>query len=215
MKFFYLALFVLLSACKPDASNLESEGPKGVAETAWEVTPVLPGSKAPSFEALRPTGENFRFDSYSLRQGAILVFYRGGWCPYCNRQLAALQEVDDELVAMGYDLYFLSADSPARLSEGSLGPDVPFSLLSDNTMAVSTSYGIAYKVEQETIDRYKEGGLDLAEEAGYSHYLLPAPSVFVVDSAGIIQFQYTNPDFRVRLNNELLTTAARVFASVD
>ena len=217
---FAILLVLAFSACSEPMAESEGEGlapgwADGAAATASEVHPLLPGLDAPAFSALTREGEPFLFRPDTLSQGAILVFYRGGWCPYCNRQLAELQEIDDALVALGYDLYFLSADSPARLSEGSLGPDLPFTLLSDNKMDVSKQYGVAYKVDQGTIDRYKKGGLDLAEEAGYAHYLLPAPSVFIVDQTGKIVFQYTNPDYRVRVNNEVLLTAARVFAMTD
>lgn len=212
----FLLAFVFSSCQDPKVQEVlvsdldQAEWMIGAASSAEEVHPLLPGMRAPSFEALQKDGSVFQFDPNSRKKGAIIIFYRGGWCPYCNRQLMELQSIDDELVEMGYELLFLSADSPARLSEGSLSDDVPFSLLSDAKMDVAKKFGVAFRVDDATIERYKKSGLDLAEEAGYGHYLLPAPSAFIVDPEGVIRFQYTNPDYRIRLNSELLITAARV-----
>ena len=69
--------------------------------------------------------------------------------------------------------------------------------------------GIAFRVDRETADRYKENGLDLTERSGYDHLLLPVPSVFLVDTDGIIHFQYVNPDYKVRISGNLLLAAAK------
>jgi len=184
----------------------------GAAATAEEVHPLLPGMTAASFTAHTADGSSFEFDVQSRQQKSILIFYRGGWCPYCNRQLMDLRKIDDDLVNLGYDLFFISADRPAKLSEGSLSDDPPYTLLSDNTLDVAKAYGIAFKVDEETVSRYKRGGLDLEDASGYSHHLLPAPSVFLLDEEGLIQFQYTNPNFRVRVSPKLLLSAAEIYS---
>lgn len=181
----------------------------GAAAAADEVHPLLPGMRAASFSAELADGSVFRFDAESRDQGAILIFYRGGWCPYCNMQLSDLRNIDDELVSLGYDLYYISADRPEKLSEGSAEENPPYTLISDNELDVAKAYGIAYKVDEDLVARYLKGGLDLEDASGHSHHLLPAPSAFVIDSEGIIQFQYTNPDYRVRVNGEVLLAAAR------
>lgn len=182
-----------------------------VAPNAESANPLMPGMAAASFETLTSEDESFVFDSSVLERPAILVFYRGGWCPYCSMQLSELRKIDRQLADMGYDLLFLSADRPAKLREGSLGDDVPITLLSDSTMQIAQSYGIAFHVAESTLNRYLESGLDLAEEAGADHGILPVPSVFFVGSDGKINFQYSNPDYRVRISHELLLAAAEIF----
>jgi len=206
---------LLLAGCSDNekaasVNGLDTDWMVGAAATAEDVHPLLPGMNAPSFTAKMRDGSEYIFDADSLQKPAVVIFYRGGWCPYCSRQLMELQDIDQDLVEMGYDLLLISADSPERLSEGVVSDDVPFTLLSDARMDVSKAFGIAYRVDDATIQRYMESGLDLAEEAGYGHYLLPAPSAYIIDSNGLIQFQYTNPNYRVRIKSELLTTAAQL-----
>ena len=183
----------------------------GIAPDAESANPLMPGMTAQSFETRTSTDESFVFDSSQMDRPAIIVFYRGGWCPYCSMQLSELRKIDVELVDMGYDLLFLSADRPAKLREGSLGDDVPITLLSDSTMQIALSYGIAFHVAESTLNRYLESGLDLAQESGVGHGVLPVPSVFVVGTDGQIKFQYSNPDYRQRISGELLMAAAEIY----
>jgi len=182
-----------------------------VPMAAEDVSPLLPGTEAPSFTVLTSESETLEFNTTSLERPAVLLFYRGGWCPYCNQQLSGLRGADDQLAEMGYDLFYLSADKPEKLREGSLGDDVPFVLLADDMLKVSQAYGVAFRLEDELVERYKSRGLDLAEAAGADHRMLPAPSIFVIGTDGLIKFQYTNPNYRERIDPALLLAAGEIF----
>ena len=197
------------AGCTGGTVEPEDDWMTGAAKTAEEVRPLLPGMKAPDFEAQLSDGSTFLFDADLRESPSILVFYRGGWCPYCNRQLMSLRTIDDELVEMGYDLFFLSADRPEKLAEAPDTMEVRYTLVSDNELDVSKAFGIAFRLDDATIERYSNGGPDLIDASGYDHFLLPAPSIFIVDTTGVIQFQYTNPNYRVRLDNNVLLAAAK------
>ena len=179
---------------------------------AYDVRPLFPGMKAPFFETKDAANETYTFDPEAPEAPVVMAFYRGGWCPYCNLQLEELREMDEELVSLGYDLLFLSADRPAVLSQDSVEDNPPYRLLSDSTMSIAKDFGIAFRLPDATVERYRSRGLDLAEESGSDHRLLPAPSVFIIGSDGEIKFQYTNPDYRRRIPGPLLLEAARIFS---
>ncbi len=83
-------------------------------------------------------------------------------------------------------------------------------LLSDSTMAGAIAFGIAFKVADKTYNAYKDRfKLDLEERSGQKHHLLPVPSVFLVGTDGKIKFEYVNPDYKVRLEPEILLAAAK------
>ena len=63
----------------------------------------------------------------------------------------------------------------------------------------------------KTAEKYKKWGIDLEKASGYKHHYLPVPATYVVGINGIIQFQYTNPDYKVRLDPELLVAAAKSY----
>lgn len=83
-------------------------------------------------------------------------------------------------------------------------------LLSDSQMCASLAFGVAYKVDDATLAQLKGHGVDLEEASGEAHHLLPVPAVFVAGSDGVIQFTYANPDYKVRLNPDVLLAAVRV-----
>ncbi len=139
----------------------------------------------------------------------VLIFYRGGWCPYCNTQLAGLREIETQVVQLGYQIIAVSPDRPEKLRESLQKHNMNYLLLSDSKMDAATAFGIAYEVDDETSQKYSQYGIDLENVSGEKHHLLPVPSVFIISKDGKIKFHYVNPDYKIRIDPELLLTAAR------
>ena len=174
-----------------------------------QVHPPLLGTPLPDI-ALRDTqGEAVNLRELIGQAPAVLVFYRGGWCPYCNIQLSQLRLSFPGLRALGYKLIAISPDSPESL-RATLG-DMPleYTLLSDSELAAIAALGIGFRVDDPTLEKYKGYGIDLEQASGTTHHVLPVPAVFVVDAQGIIQFHYVNPDYRIRVPGSLILEAAR------
>jgi len=183
-----------------------------VPNTAEEVQPLAEGSPAPAFVVRKPDGADWRFDPGGLRSPVMLIFYRGGWCPYCNAHLAALREAETELKQMGFEVLFLSADRPETLHASLKEPVPGYTLLSDSRMQAARAFGIAFRVDDATVRRYREHGIDLEAASGETHHELPVPAVFLVDQRGVIRFVHANPDYKVRISATELLAAARHFS---
>jgi len=178
---------------------------------ASDVQPLLPGMQAPAFEVLSVEGRPVRFDPEYMQKPLVLIFFRGGWCPYCNLHLAELRKAEGELKEMGFDIWFISIDRPELLYDSLEQPDVGYTILSDSGLEATRAFGLAFKVTDEMVERYKTYDIDLEAASGESHHVLPAPSTFIIASDGVIRFQYTNPDYAVRLHPSVLTAAARAY----
>lgn len=208
MKFLNTLLFALVFSATASA--------KDYFDTAEQVTPLLPGMSIPAFTALTPAGETIKFDPDNLDKPFVLTFYRGGWCPYCNAHLGEMRSMEKKLIEMGFDVFFISPDQPSFLLESLKDQDLKaelkseqgHQLLSDASMEISKAFRIAFKVDDETVEKYKQWGIDLAKASGHDHHLLPAPAVFVVGQDGVIQFQYVNPDYKIRLAPSILHSVA-------
>jgi len=178
-----------------------------------QVTPLLPGMSIPAFTAKRPNGETVTFNPQQLNKPFVLTFYRGGWCPYCNTHLGEMRLAEQQLTDMGFEVFFISPDQPSFLIESlkdqELKDNITYQLLSDATMEVAKAFNIAFKVPAETVEKYKQWNIDLEKASGHDHHLLPAPATFLVGKNGIIQFQYVNPDYKIRLAPEILLAAAK------
>ncbi|HTV51539.1 MAG TPA: peroxiredoxin-like family protein [Steroidobacteraceae bacterium] len=183
-----------------------------LAPSAQAARPLQVGNRAPDFTARRADGSRYEFSAAHLGQPYVLIFYRGGWCPYCNLQLADLHLVEPRLRKAGFGVIFLSTDRPALLYSSLKESDIDYTLLSDPELQAAQAFHIAFHLDDQQYADQLKWGVDLEQTTGTKAHALPVPSVFIVDASGIIRFVYSNPDFRVRLKAQELWRAALPFA---
>jgi len=212
MKILSTILVCLLCIIGP--AGLAAEGQRtDIHAEATAVRPLLPGMRAPAFQVRDARGAPVAFDPDHLEKPLVLTFFRGGWCPYCNLHLAELRKAEAELEQMGFDIWFLSVDRPELLYESLEQPDIGYAVLSDAGLEATRAFGLAFRVPDELVEKYLTYGVDLEAVSGQDHHVLPVPSTFIVGSDGVIQFQYSNPDYKVRLHPDVLLAAARAYAN--
>jgi peroxiredoxin len=182
------------------------------APDAEAVRALRVGEHAPDFTAKRADSTSYVFSAGHLERPCILIFYRGGWCPYCNAQLADLRVVEPKLRASGFEVVFVSTDRPELLYASLKTQDITYTLLSDPQLRAAQAFHIAFHLDDKQYAEELKWGVDLEKTTGTKDHALPVPSVFIIDTTGIIRFVYSNPDFRVRLGAEALWKAAAPFA---
>lgn len=180
-----------------------------IASSAAEARPLRRGATAPAVKLIAVEGNVVDLGAAFSAKPTILVFYRGSWCPFCNKQLAALGEAQDELTALGYQILAISPDTAEGLKAMAGKNHLNYQLLSDHEMSASAAYGVAFKVPAETEKTYKQYGIALASIPGGEGTWLPVPAVFIVDRTGVVRFAYSNPDYKTRLKNTDLILAAK------
>ena len=187
----------------------EMQTRKPVAATAAKICPAQEGTKIPAAFIKTIAGTNVSLSAIIAQKPTVLIFYSGGWCPYCNLQLEQLQKIEKQLVNLGYQIVALSADRPEKLQETSQNKKINYRLFSDSAMNAAQALGIAFHVDDVTVDKYKKFGLDIEEASGEKHHLLPVPAAFVLKTDGTVVFAYVNPDYKVRVQPEVLLAAAK------
>jgi len=189
-----------------------------VAQTAAEIRPLGAGDPAPHFTVETVSNERFDFDPRNLERPAILIAFRGGWCPYCNMHLSELRHAIGETSAMGIDVLFLSGDR-SELLISSLQRETQdnidglgYTILSDANARAAIALGIAFKASDHTLDRRHEKGDDIGGSSMARHGVLPVPAVFAINREGMITFAHANPDYKSRLSADELLAAAGAIA---
>lgn len=177
--------------------------PYRIPQNPEDISPLLCGEKIPMAVLVDVSGKRFDLNRAISQKPTILVFYRGGWCPYCTRQLSGLQEAFPGLEEMGYQLIAISTDESEGLMKAVAKEKLSYTLLSDADLSLSKQMGIAYKAPKDYWEMLPKttGGKD-------TDLLLPVPSVFILDQKGTIHFEFINPDFKQRLSSNLLLAAA-------
>lgn len=180
------------------------------APTPQDARPLAAGTRAPNPTVRTMEGEATSLESLIAGKPTILIFYRAGWCPYCNQQLAALAETEPQLLALGYQILALSSDDPAGLRATADKQHLNYRLLSDRAMSASEAFGVAFRVDAATVAKYRDYKIDLPPLPGEPEARwLPVPAVFVIARDGMIRFVYSNPDYKIRLSTADLLAAAR------
>ena len=180
-----------------------------VPDSAEKVQPIAVGSRAPKATVKTLDGGAATLAKVLAGKRTALVFYRGGWCPFCNLQMAGLQSAQADLKKLGYQIVAISPDRAAELQKSVAKQRLTYQLLSDSPMEVAKAFGVAFRVDGATLAKYKGFGIDLEAASGMPHHYLPVPSVFLIGKDGKIKYRYFNPDYKVRLSTEELLAAAR------
>ena len=195
---------------REDKAKTTVEKKQRTARSAEDISPILIGSNVPELMLRTIDGKPFNLNEAIRNKPTVLIFYRGGWCPYCNMQLSQLQEIEADIIKYGYQIIAISPDRPEKLNESFDKYKMNYLLLSDSYMAGAKAFGIAFKLDESTIKKYGEYGIDLVDASGEKHYSLPVPSVFVIGTDGIVKFKYVNPNYKVRLDANVLLSILKV-----
>lgn len=180
-----------------------------VVKDAKDVKPLGVGAQVPGVNVRDVQGKTHNLAKLADKGPAVLVFYRGGWCPYCTKHLSALQAIEGDLKAAGYTLYGITPDRPEKLAATAAKEKLGYTLLSDADASAVKAFGLGFVVDDLTIEKYKTFKINLDEASGYSHHILPVPAVYVVEKGGKIKFVHYDPDYRKRLDAKDVLAAAQ------
>jgi len=197
------------------AVGLNGPAAAGIAASATQVHPLLIGSAIPATTLADIDGKSVPLRAALRGKYTLLVFYRGGWCPYCNLELSNLRLIEADLKKLGVQVVAVTPDRPAELRKTLDKNAITYTLLSDTGAATMRAFGVAFRVDAATTKKYVGFGLDLDAASGSTHHALPVPAVFLVDPAGKIRFQYVNPDHEVRAPHTVVLAAVKAARGED
>lgn len=184
MKSIFLAVSLLLTAHLVSAQ----EAPEG----------LFIASKAPDFKGKDQNGKEIRLKDL-LKQGkVVLVFYRGEWCPYCNKELSKLQDSLQMIIDKGATLVAVSPEMPENISKTVEKTKASYSILHDEGLKIMKAYDVEFEVPENTITRYRNAGLDIEKNNGENGKYLPVPAIYVIDKESTITYRFFEPDYKKR-----------------
>ena len=174
-----------------EQAGLDRAGlPAGVAEA---------GTPLPDGELLDVHGNPTSLADQRHGRPAVVVFYRGEWCPYCNLTLRAYQEQLAPVVAdRGVELIAISPEKPDASLTMTEKNELAFTVVSDPGNQIATKLGILTAPTEEVRAIQRTLGLDLAERNADRTYGIPMPTVLIVDAEGVIRWIDVHPNYTAR-----------------
>ncbi|MEO1130018.1 MAG: peroxiredoxin-like family protein, partial [Planctomycetota bacterium] len=184
------------------------------AYTAPETPGLAVGEQAPTGIALADArGETVVLDDILDRPGpAVVMFYRGNWCPYCNRSLDAFQQRIEDFEAAGATLIAISPESSDNVSRTIGKSSLSYVVLSDTNGDAARAFNVEFTVDDATQEKYLSSyNLDVGAYNANGSWNLPAPAVYVIDDEGVIRHTYADWNYRKRADpSRILAVVERI-----
>lgn len=166
---------------------------------AEDICPLLIGETIPNATLQDADGNQVHLISFIEKKPTVLVFYRGGWCPYCNMQLSGLVEIEKDILDLGYQIIAISPDDYQNLKSTESKDSINYTLLSDPNAKFIQQVGIGFQTPTML-----KGFIATKGQKGKTSEVMPVPTVMILDEKGKILFEYINPNYKVRISNEML-----------
>ncbi len=164
----------------------------GIEKSAKQV-----GDRALDAELIGWDGKTKRLSELWSDGPIVLMWYRGGWCPYCNAQLRAMQKDLDKLGDLGAKLVVLTPELPEKAKQTAESNDLNIVALHDQNNALAKKYGIVFQLPEAIVPLYRDR-LKLAEYNGTEAMELPLSATYVIDSTGVIRYAFLDADYTKR-----------------
>jgi peroxiredoxin len=154
------------------------------------------GNTAPDFSGIDQSGTQIMLGE-SLKSGpVVLIFFRGSWCPYCNRHLSQLQDSLSLIIEKGASVITVSPQLSEYAEKTIDKTGATFSILHDKDYKIMDDYHVSFQLDEKTIRRYSRFNLD--EVNGNEDNMLPVPATFIIDKDGKIVYIQYDPDYKNR-----------------
>lgn len=137
----------------------------------------------------------------------VIAFYRGGWCPYCNVELKALQNILPQIEAAGAELIAITPESPDNSLSTAEKNELTFEVLTDKNNQLANSLHLAYQLPEELNTIYKSFGIDLEQSQGNSDATLPIAATYVIDTNGKVTYHFLKEDYKLRADTNAIIEA--------
>lgn len=163
------------------------------------------GDKAPLFSGTTHNGQIFNLQNELKNNAIVLLFYRGFWCPYCNKQLSQLNDSLSYILEKGARVIAITPEIAESVNKTIAKTKASFDIMSDTTYSILKQYGVHFKMEDKLVERYKGFGIDIAKTNGNNENILPIPGVFIIARDGTFKYIFFNADYKKRPSVKELT----------
>jgi len=167
------------------------------------------GAKAPNFTLKDALGNDVELYNELEKSPVVLTFYRGQWCPYCNLQLKAYQEILPDIHDLGAQLIAVNPQNPDNAMTMKEKAGLSFTVLSDVQGLVADKYKLRFDIPAYVQELYQKMGLNLSDHNAGGEWALPVPATLVIDQNAMIRAVFIDPDYTKRMEPQAILDALK------
>ncbi len=182
----------------PERVSMMENATAQLRATGIEQSALPLGGQMPDVSLTDAAGHPVNLHVLHAGKPLVVIFYRGGWCPYCNLELRAWQSLLPELHSSGAQLAAISPQRPDHSLSTAEKNELAYPVLSDSSLVVAHAFGIAFELPAELVALYGKAANDLPTLNGNGQWVLPIPATYVFDTSGKVIYRHVESDYRQR-----------------
>ena len=152
------------------------------------------GDYLPDFALADATGRRWTSAEILDRGPLVLALFRGGWCPYCDLTMVALEEARPAIEALGAQAVGIMPEGAEQIAATARQRGIGYRLLSDPANLYARTCGLAYELSPNHIRIHRERGRNFPALHADTKWRLPVPAVFVVQPDARVVFAFADVD---------------------
>ena len=156
------------------------------------------GDNAPEIKAKDQNGKKVNLKNLLKKGEVVLIFYRGQWCPYCNRQLSKINDSLSFISSKGATVLTVTPETSDNIKKTVEKTKASFSIIEDENLTIMKNYKVNFAVDEKTIIKYKTYGIDFNKANGSNGANLPVPATYIIGRNGKIKYRFFNADYKQR-----------------
>ncbi len=168
---------------------------------------VKTGDKFPDFTLPNAQGKTITLSEQLQKGKVVITFYRGGWCPYCNLELKAFQEVLPQIKKKGATLIAITPETPDNSLSTKEKNELDFEVLTSENNELARSLNLVFKLPEALAELYGKFGIDLLESQGNDANELPIAATYIIDQNGEVSYHFLSEDYKLRADPEVIIAA--------
>ena len=169
--------------------DMEGNIPKGLNK----------GDKAPTFILKDVDGKEVSSDKLLAEQEIVVIFYRGEWCPYCNKHMSQLQDALERIAEMGASVVAIAPELPKYIDQTIKKSKASFSIISDTSHVIMDAWNVSFRLDDKTFKRYQGFGINLERASGNDDRILPVPATYIIKPDGTISAVHFDVNYKERM----------------
>lgn len=160
--------------------------------------PLKVGDEALNFEGIDQNGDSFELYEILKKGPVVLMFYRGFWCPHCNKQLSQMEDSLDFITQKGGIVVAVTPEKPESVEKTIDKTGASFKIIHDKDLSIMNIYHVAFNLEEAMLKKYKKWGIDVVEANGDNGPNLPVPATYIIGQDRQILYAFFDPDYKKR-----------------
>ena len=166
---------------------------------AQKPEPLFIGDKAPNFLALDQFEKRVSLKDHLENGPVIVVFYRGQWCPHCNRYMSQIQDSLQMILDAGASVIAITPEKGEKIGKTVQKSGASFSIVYDENHRIMDKYHVTFKLSGWKRFIYGIAGININKASGNKDSALPVPATYIIAKDGTIYTSHFNENYAERM----------------